>query len=420
MEPDVSSNNEELLEHINDYPTWRERIDILSGLVNGGLRPMAEQVLDYLDLTDLKCCQLVCTSWFGIIDELWHHHEFHRIDPNWSLGTPRLDEIQCHRERSVCTVSSITLDESSILCALGGSGRIEMWDRRTLTRMWDQIAHKDGVYSVDLGTKVAVSGGDDAKVKIWNKHNGDLLETLEHHEFIVWNVKLWVDQLVTCSYDCSMAFFQWNEPWSQFRLTKHVKGHLAWADGIATDSRGKFLATHSEETFEISIWRLADGIPLEHVTSSSTEMAPLSPETQNGLPYTHELLTPSTILKGHTDEVNCVKIREVFVFSGGCDQTIRVWNIDDGSCLTVLKGHEGKIWCLDVDRHRIVSGGRFGEILIWSWSPEDVQDECPSRTLRVHSKTTAVGQIKMDRALLVSADGLGKIVLCNFWNLEHS
>ncbi|XP_059090488.1 F-box and WD repeat domain-containing 11-B-like [Tigriopus californicus] len=283
------------------------------------------------------------------------------------------------------------------------------------------MAHKEGAYSVDLGTRVAVSGGEDAKVKVWNRDNGDWMETLDHHDFIVWHVKMWVDLLVTCSYDCTMAFFHWNEALSQFSLQKHVKGHLAWADGLATDKRGQFLATHSEDTFEISIWKLVDGVPLENVTKPWSELDPsASFERKNGLSYTHELLAPSTILKGHTDEVNCVKISDAFVFSGGCDQSVRVWNINNGTCLTVLRGHEGKIWCLDVDRRRIVSGGRFGEILIWSWSPEDSQDECPSRTLRVQSKTTAVGQIKMDRALLVSADGLGKVVLSNFWNLEHS
>ena len=43
--------------------------------------------------------------------------------------------MQCRKERSVCTVSSIAADEKSIVCALGSSGKVELWERRKLARV---------------------------------------------------------------------------------------------------------------------------------------------------------------------------------------------------------------------------------------------------------------------------------------------
>ena len=64
-----------------------------------------------------------------------------------------------------------------------------------------------------------VSGGEDSKVKIWSKLEGDLLQTLDHHDYIVWNVKLLEQNLITCSYDCSIAYLLLNQGWSKSKLS---------------------------------------------------------------------------------------------------------------------------------------------------------------------------------------------------------
>ena len=87
---------------------------------------------------------------------------------------------------------------------------------------------------------------------------------------------------------------------------------------------------------------------------------------------------------------------------------------------------------MDIDRRRIVSGGRFGEIKVWSLpeciyqTSEDTDhdsnatgtEEVKGRNLCVHEKTTAVGQIRIEKALLISCDGIGRITLSDFWNLD--
>lgn len=51
------------------------------------------------------------------------------------MGQPTVRSLQCQRERSTCTVTSLALDERSLVCALGTSGYIEVWDRRKLANV---------------------------------------------------------------------------------------------------------------------------------------------------------------------------------------------------------------------------------------------------------------------------------------------
>ena len=71
---------------------------------------------------------------------------------------------------------------------------------------WSVFAHDDGVYSVDLNAAHVASGGEEGAVRVWARADGALLCTLCHHDYIVWHVGFWLDRLVTCSYDCTVAY----------------------------------------------------------------------------------------------------------------------------------------------------------------------------------------------------------------------
>ena len=89
---------------------------------------------------------------------------------------------------------------------------------------------------------------------------------------------------------------------------------------------------------------------------------------------------------------------------------------------------------MDIDSRRIVSGGRFGEIIIWSLSDclettkenvipdermeKDIAIYSNGRSIYLHERSTAVGQIKIKNGLLISCDGVGQIVVSDFWNVN--
>ena len=125
-------------------------------------------------------------------------------------------------------------------------------------------------------------------------------------------------------------------------------------------------------------------------------------------------------MKKSNFQVHCVKfsLSENLILSGGADKTVRLWSMITGDSLMILSGHEGDVWCLDLDRNRIVSGGRYGEIRIWERNPDN--PDFDSRSLWLHSRATAVGRVKLEPAGLISTDGMGGILLSDFWQFTTS
>ena len=78
--------------------------------------------------------------------------------------------------------------------------------------------------------------------------------------------------------------------------------------------------------------------------------------------------------------------------------------------MTLLSGLEGNVWSLDLDQHRIVAGGRYGEVRIWG--RQNKSDFF--RSIWLHSRTTAIGRIKLEPATLITTDGLGGIIISDF------
>ena len=76
-------------------------------------------------------------------------------------------------------------------------------------------------------------------------------------------------------------------------------------------------------------------------------------------------------------------------------------------------GHEGDVWCVDLDRHRIVAGGRYGEVRIWGRKNNN------ERSILLHSRSTAVGRIKLEPAIMITTDGLGSILISDFWKCQN-
>ena len=196
-----------------------DRLDILASLLALGLEPLVcSSLLSLLTPLELRRCQRVSKTWHSAVEAMWDRAERSAVGARWTRGEAvDADLMECRRERSVLTVSDVAMDEEVMAFALSSSGNVECWDRATMQRRWSVRAHPEGVYTVDVGRrkegasgdgcKLVVSGGDDCLVRLWDADTGEEHAAVAAHDFIVWGVRLFLDTLVTASYDCTVAMW---------------------------------------------------------------------------------------------------------------------------------------------------------------------------------------------------------------------
>lgn len=408
---------------------WDRRTDILTQLALAGLEHVADLVLGLLTASDLRMVRLVSSQWLGVVQRSTAHREAGRLGRGWACGEPKLGVMQCSRERSVCTVTALAVDERSIAAGLGSYGKIEVWNRRSLEKELTLAGHKEGVYTVALGQEVVVSGGEDSMVRVWSRSCGDELLVLSHHTYIVWSVQLCGDQLVTAGYDCTVHCCTLKEGACQ--LVSSVQGPWEWADALFLEESGNRIVVQDEAVFELTVWDV-------------------------------RTVTVISRLCGHTDEVHSVQLRGGLLASGSADTTVRLWEVATGDCVARMEGHEGKVWAVALDRTRLASGGRHGEVRIWPLPKkakklmekidpdeeeeseyEDIMEvEVPAegdvegmqleedgrpevvvvkgRVLYHHPRSTSVSAIHLDPYTLVTGDGLATVLQWDFWQSQSS
>ena len=143
-----------------------DKIDILTALSEYNLENLILQIFSNLSAVDLKCCQMVNSTWNYFVNLA-----LEKLNQKWENDQPSISICQCAKPRSVCTISALSVDEDGLCVGLGSSGDLEFWNRRKLDRIWRTHAHDDGVYGVDMNKTIIVSAGDDGLVKIYLRLN---------------------------------------------------------------------------------------------------------------------------------------------------------------------------------------------------------------------------------------------------------
>ena len=85
----------------------------------------------------------------------------------------------------------------------------------------------------------------------------------------------------------------------------------------------------------------------------------------------HQQMDPFTILRttiliGHSDDVNALCIKDNLIISGSHDNTIKIWNVNDMTCLATLEGHGGIITRVCIVNGMLVSCSSDRSVKIWS------------------------------------------------------
>ena len=117
------------------------------------------------------------------------------------------------------------------------------------------------------------------------------------------------------------------------------------------------MVTHNDETFELLLWDLSIATEvsaeLTNIQNNDLELNPSKGVDESALIKTFDYPSDShnVSLKGHEDEVHCVKFLLPLIVSGSADKTVRIWKINQGCQNQFNIDEENKAVCL-----RVLSG----------------------------------------------------------------
>lgn len=98
---------------------------------------------------------------------------------------------------------------------------------------------------------------------------------------------------------------------------------------------------------------------------------------------------------GHKDGVTCLRFNRKYLVSGSYDATVKVWDIESGTCLRTLTGHLKGVRSLVFDAQKLITGGLDSTIKVWNYHT----GECIS-TYRGHDD--AVSSVDFSNRTIVS------------------
>lgn len=215
------------------------------------------------------------------------------------------------------------------LASGGLDGTVKIWDRAD-GRISQSLAHPlpgvtEQAFSPD-GSLLATASYD-AKLRLWRVSDGALLRTFSGHQGTIWSVAFSPDGKLLVSGGEDRHLRLWSL--DQEQPLRRLEGHTLSIWSVAFSPDGQTLASGGFGN-ELRLWRVSDGAPLR--TIEAHDQAVLS------VAFTHD---------GQQ------------LVSGGDDAAVRLWRINNKALLRAFTGAE-HIYSVAVspDDRWILSGGR--------------------------------------------------------------
>jgi WD40 repeat protein len=190
-----------------------------------------------------------------------------------------------------------------------------------------------GVHSVAFscdGGAIA-SASSDKSIKLWNQHNGQLVQKLAGHSSKVLSVCFRPQSTILASGSADKTIKMWRVGIADNLRT--LIGHSDWIYSVEFSQDGKTIVSGSADS-TIKLWNAETGEAI------------------------HTFI-------GHSDAVISVAISpdRKTIASGSLDGTVKLWNIENGELLCSIAGHNPVAF--SPDSQTLATGGERGEICIW-------------------------------------------------------
>ncbi|XP_018400635.1 PREDICTED: NACHT domain- and WD repeat-containing protein 1 [Cyphomyrmex costatus] len=339
------------------------------------------------------------------------------------------------------TVTSVKVTEKDDFLITGGGGRVTYWSFRgeepppkpQKPGKQDTLQpHTAPISCLDISRDgaMAVTGGVDSLVNLWQLNTHELLSTLEGHIASITCIAFSASELFVASGSEDKTVRVWGLTLglvvATFRHQAPVTAVTAMLDGrrvVSSDRAGSIrvwaadtgtliqsvcgpgrcFAVASDMRYavcgsgdnQVRIISLGAGPEEKHQVSHSQDITCLvaTPDSQYLITGSRDMSLKvwqlaggklSQVLVGHTDHVTCVAVAVLdksIVVSGSRDANLIVWDINTGADLHTLVGHLGYVTCvrLSGDGTLAVSGSEDKSLIVW-----DTKKGTPLSSIMLH------------------------------------
>ncbi|KAI9164418.1 U3 snoRNP protein [Blastocladiella emersonii ATCC 22665] len=235
------------------------------------------------------------------------------------------------------SITSTAINATGEWLAFGAAsaGQLVVWEWQSESYVIKQQGHAYDLTSLAYAPQGALAtGGDDAKVKLWNDA-GLCYVTLDSHTGPVSGLQFAKNGRVLFSGSLDGTVRAWDMTRYRNFKTYTTPNPLQFGC-IAVDESGDLVTAGSVDSFEVFVWAVQTGKLLE-------------------------------VLPGHTGPVSCMEFAGNQLVTGSWDRTLRVWNVFDRSLAIEALQLTGEVLALAVrgDNQHVAAATLDGMISIW-------------------------------------------------------
>jgi len=406
-----------LEEKLEKYRYEASKLDFLEELLLRNLDHCAEYIISCLDFEDQLTCLVVCQLW----NEFIGGHVFKRKveamvendeglqelaeQEQWNtcLYIPSDEVLDCtvykkmlakifllkdmwrcrepKAKRLFCDsfVLSIKCDDDKIFCGLN-NGCIQAWDLATLGKTREQECHDKGVKCIDMNNKVFLTGSYDTTFKVWRKDDWSCVKIFPCHTDSVWDLRLHDNCVATAGLDGTVIMYDFVSDYELIvRCYIQAHGDLVSAVDFGPD----YLVTGYEDS-NVGVWSLPAGQMVHN-------------------------------MEGHNGGVTGVQMQLNMAATSSYDATVRLWDVEQGTCLKEFKEPQSFCRCVAFHGNRIVSGDFGGNVHFWDISFSPTGKLCVDNHRAWECHKGHVVCIQLNACRIISGSRDKTLMINDFW-----